>query len=105
MKYLVLIYNDPELMDALPPGRFDSMMRDCIAKADGLRQEGRLIESAMLKKPATAKSMRVRGGRRTETDGPFAEAKEVPMGFNLIEAEDMEDALRLASGFPWASVG
>lgn len=105
MKYLVLIYNDPELVDALPAERFGSMMRDCIAKADGMRQEGTLLESAMLQKPATAKSVRVRNGRRTETDGPFAEAKEVLMGFNLIEAENMDEAMRMAAGFPWASVG
>jgi len=105
VKFIALIYTDPKMMDALPEGRFDAMMRDCLAYADGLRRDGRLIDSQMLEQPAAAKSARVRNGRRVETDGPFAEAKEVLGGFNLLEAENMDEAMRLAAGFPWASVG
>ena len=49
--------------------------------------------------------MRVRNGRRTITDGPFTETKELLAGFNLIEAEDMDEALRIAAEFPWAETG
>jgi hypothetical protein len=59
----------------------------------------------MLQSPATAKSVRVRNGRQTTHDGPFAETKEVLGGFNLIEAEDMEEALRIAAEFPWTRTG
>lgn len=59
----------------------------------------------MLQAPSTAKSIRVRNGRRTTHDGPFAETKEVLGGFNLIEAENMEEALRIAEEFPWSETG
>ena len=105
MKFMLLIYTDPALMDALPEGRVDAMLRDCFAHTDELRQEGVLIESQMLDAAATARSLRVRKGRSHATDGPFAEAKEVLGGFNLIEAADMDEALRIAAGFPWAATG
>lgn len=105
MKYMLLIYLDPQKMDALPEGKFDSMMRDCLTHADELQSEGKLMESQMLEEPSTAKSVRIRAGRVTTTDGPFAEAKEVLGGFNLIDADSMEEAVRIAASFPWASTG
>jgi hypothetical protein len=105
MKFMLLIYNDATLLDALPPGHADAMMRDCLSHADDLRRDGCLIESQMLEGAETAKSVRIRNGRPTATDGPFAEAKEVLGGFNLIEAEDMDEAVRIAAEFPWARTG
>ena len=105
MKFLVLIYNEPALLDALPPTEFDTTMRGCFNKADQLKKDGKLLDSRMLKSPSTAKSIRVRNGRKTTHDGPYAEAKEVLGGFNLIEAEDMDEALRIAAEFPWSQTG
>jgi len=105
MKFVVLIYNDNEMLDAMPQREFDSTMRDCLAHADELRRGGRLLDSQMLEGAATAKSMRVRNGRLTVTDGPFAETKELLAGFNLIEADDMDEALRIAAEFPWSQTG
>ena len=105
MKYLVLIYNDKELLDALPSGEFEESMRGCLTHADELKREGKLLESQMLKSPTTAKSVRIRNGRQTTSDGPFAETKEVLGGFNLIEAADMDEAVRMAAEFPWARTG
>jgi hypothetical protein len=102
---MLLIYNDSALLDALPAPEFDATMRDCLTHADELRHEGHLLESQMLESPATAKSVRIRKGRMTAVDGPFAEAKEVLGGFNLIEAADMEEAIRIAARFPWARTG
>jgi hypothetical protein len=105
MKFMLLIYNDSALLDALPAREFDATMRNCLTHADELRQEGRLLDSQMLESPATAKSVRIRKGHLTTVDGPFAEAKEVLGGFNLIEAKDMEEAVRIAAEFPWARTG
>jgi hypothetical protein len=105
MKFVLLIYTDDALLTALPPGRFDTKMRDCLAHADEMRQEGRLLDSQMLEGAATAKSVRIRNGRRMIVDGPFAETKELLAGFNVIEAESMEEALRMADEFPWAQTG
>jgi hypothetical protein len=105
MKFMLLIYNDSTLHHALPQAEADAMMRECLTHADELRREGHLIESQMLEGAETAKSLRTRNGRSKVTDGPFSEAKEVLGGFNLIEARDMEEAIRIAALFPWSRTG
>jgi hypothetical protein len=75
MKFMLLIYNDGALLDALPATEADGMMRDCLSHADKLRREGRLIESQMLQGTEKAKSVRIRNGRLRATDSPFAEVK------------------------------
>jgi hypothetical protein len=105
MKFMALIYTDPALLDAMPAAEFDSTMRHCLHRADQLRSEGRLLDSQMLESPATAKSVRSRKNRMTVMDGPYAESKEVLAGFNLIEAGSMDEAVEIASQFPWSSIG
>lgn len=105
MQFVALIYIDPEKLAALPDGEFDRMMHGCIVKADELAVEGTLLSARQLEDPSTAKSLRVNDGRLTAVDGPYAEAKEVLGGFNLIEADSMEEALAVARGFPWARIG
>ena len=105
MKFMLLVYNDPKLLDAMPLGGFDSDMRDCINHADELQADGRLLESQQLEPVSTARSVRVRGGKLTVTDGPFTETKEILGGFNIIEAENMDEAVRIASEFPWIKTG
>jgi hypothetical protein len=105
MKFMLVIYNDPKLYEALPQAETDGMMRDCLAHADELRRDGLLQESQMLEDAGTAKSVRIRNGRTKVTDGPFSEAKEVLGGFNLIEARDMDEAVQIALAFPWARTG
>ncbi len=104
-KYLMLIYNDPQKLAAMPQPEFDATMRECLAHADELRRNGTLLDTQMLHDAGTARSIRVRAGKRTITDGPFAETKELLAGFNLIEAADLEEAVRIANEFPWADTG
>jgi hypothetical protein len=105
MKYLLLVYVDPTAIDDLPAGDFDNKMRHCLAHADELKDKGRLIESQMLEDASTAKSVRIRNGKQTTIDGPFAETKEVLGGFNLVEADSIDEAVRMAAEFPWAQTG
>ncbi|MBX6330977.1 MAG: YciI family protein [Gemmatimonadaceae bacterium] len=105
MKFMLLVYTDDTLLDALPEGQFDTMLRGCLDHADELRRQGRLLDSQMLEGTETAKAVRMRNGRITTVDGPFAETKEVLGGFNIIEAESMEEAVKMASEFPWVSTG
>jgi hypothetical protein len=63
------------------------------------------VQAQQLELSSTAKSVRVRNGKATATDGPFAETKEVLGGFTLIEAESMDEAVEIASHVPWARVG
>jgi|SRR5690606_5446417 len=105
MRFLVMIYSDDSMLATLPDGQADDMMRGCLRHADEMRGEGRLLDSQQLAAPASAKTLRIRGGHRHVVDGPFAETKEYLGGFNLIEAADMDEALRIASEFPWAATG
>lgn len=105
MKFMLLIYNDTSMVDEMPPAVYDKEMRQCLSHADELRRDGRLLDSQMLESPSSAKSVRIRRGNLSTVDGPFAEAKEVLGGFNLIEAKDMDEAVQIASEFPWARTG
>ena len=105
MKYVLLIYNDKALLDELPPGEFDSRMRSCLAHADDLQRNGKLLDTQMLAEPAKAKAVRIRNGRQVVLDGPFAATKEMIAGFNVIEAGSLDEAVRIAAEFPWARTG
>ena len=105
MKFMVLIYNDTDMLDAMPARQFDATMRQCLDHADELRNDGHLLDSQQLEPPSTARTIRVRNGRQTVVDGPFTETKEMLAGFNIIEARDMDEAVRIAASFPWASTG
>ena len=105
MQFLALVYIDPALLDALPEGEADTMMRNCFAHADRLRADGKLLDSQQLEDAAGAKSVRIRNGRATVHDGPFAETKEVLGGFNLIEADSLDEAVAIAAKFPWNAIG
>src|SRR5467141_1807612 len=96
VKFVLVIYNDAGLYDALPQAETDRMMRGCLAHADELRRTGRLTESQMLEGAETAKSVRIRNVLTKITDGLFSEAKEVLGGFNLIEAKDMDEAIQIS---------
>ena len=105
MKFMVLIYIDGKRLDAIPTGEADAMMRHCLDYADALKRDGNLLDSQMLEDAPAARSIRIRDGRTVTTDGPFSETKEVLGGFNLIEAEDMDEAIEIASRFPWYRAG
>ena len=105
MQFIALIYNDPTLLESLPQGQADAMLRTCFAHADQMQREGHLTRSHMLAEANTAKSIRVRNGKMATFDGPYAEAKEVLGGFNLIEAENIDEAVEIAKQFPWAATG
>lgn len=105
MQYLLLVYVDDKLLGELPPAAFDAEMKQCLLHADEMQGDGKLVSFQQLEAPATARSVRVRGGKASVLDGPFAETKEVLAGFNLVEAESIEEAVRMAQEFPWVRYG
>ena len=105
MKYLLLVYIDPELLEQATAEQYDGEMRHCIRHADTLATQGTLLGFNKLESPAQARTVRIREGRTSVFDGPFAETKEVLAGYNLIEADSLEQAIELASRFPWARYG
>ena len=105
MQFLLLVYTDDELLGKLPPQEFDAHMRDCLAHADELKACGKLLSFQQLERADSAKAVRRRGSQTTVLDGPFAETKEMLAGFNLVEAESMEEAVRMAQEWPWTRYG
>ncbi|MDH5835120.1 YciI family protein [Luteimonas kalidii] len=105
MQYLLLVYTDESLLEALPEGDYDRRMRHCLEHADELKASGTLLGFQQLEPAQGAKSVRRRGGKVSVVDGPFAETKELLAGFNLVEADSLEEALRLAEQLPWADTG
>lgn len=102
MKYLCLVYSEEARLHSLPESPRDS---ECMAYADKLRGSGHLVAGEALESVDTATTVRVRNGKLSVTDGPFAETKEQLAGFYLIEARDLNEAILVAAGIPPARVG
>lgn len=102
MKYLCLIHMSEEELDAMPAPELNALNAKHLDFNDGLRSSGHFVEAEALEPAKTAACVRVRGGKVSITDGPFAESKELVAGFYLIDARDMDEALSIASKIPSA---
>src|SRR5207237_1285351 len=98
MKYLCLVYLEPDKLHAVPD-------RECATCGDAFRTDGLLIAAEALQPVDTATSVRVRKGKVSITDGPFAETKEQLAGFYLIDAKNLDQAIQVASKIPPAREG
>jgi hypothetical protein len=98
MKYLCLVYLTEQDLHAVP----DS---ECMACGTELRASGRSIAAEALEPARTAATVRVRNGKVSLTDGPFAETKEQLAGFYLVDAKDLNEAIQIAAKIPPARVG
>jgi hypothetical protein len=105
MKYLCLVYLEPEKLEALSKEDKRTLDRDSLAYDDELAAANHYLTSSALRSVKDAVTVRVRGGKMSATDGPFAETKEQLGGFILIEARDLNEAIRLAAGIPCAKFG
>jgi hypothetical protein len=98
MKYLCLVYLDQENWSACP----DTV---CAAYGQELADSRHLLAAEPLHPVHTATTVRVRGGQVQLYDGPFAETKELLAGFYLVDAKDLNEAIRIGSGIPTAKFG
>jgi hypothetical protein len=105
MKYLCLIYHDEACVASLPATEYEAVMADVEDYQEELQASGYYISSAPLQAAHTATTIRVRNGRMLMTDGPFAETNEQLGGFYLIDATDLNDAIRVAARMPSARIG
>jgi hypothetical protein len=104
MRYMLLIYLDE---NALSQSERDQCYQDSAAYGRELDSAGKYVASAPLYPTSTATSVRMRDGKRLVTDGPFAETREQLGGYFLINAQDLDEAIRIASGIPagrWGTV-
>ena len=105
MKYLCLIYNNESAMKDMTREQGEAVMADYMAFTDGVKKSGHFVGGEALKPTQTASTVRVRQGKISTTDGPFAETKEQLGGYYLIEAKDLNDAIQVASRIPGAKTG
>jgi hypothetical protein len=105
MRYLCLIYLDEKKLDALAGSDLNALLGEALAYDEELRRSGHYVVSNALQPVQTATTIRIRDGKPYTTDGPFAETKEQLGGFILIEARDLNDAIRVASKIPPGRLG
>lgn len=102
MKYMLLVYLDEGSLS-------ETEREHCYVESAGLARElsaqGKYLSAGPLHPVATATSVRVRDGRRLVTDGPFAETREQLGGYYLIDARDLDEAMRIAERIPVAKHG
>jgi hypothetical protein len=105
MKYLCLAYEEEGKLDALSREEWDTLRQETLDYVEDLARSGRLLVTHALQSVRNATTVRVRHGRLSTTDGPFAETKESLGGFFLIEARDLSEAIQVASRWPSARIG
>jgi hypothetical protein len=100
MKYMLLIYNNQSAYENLPEEERQAIFTDVDAIMNELRGSGELVGSMALADQSMSKTVRVRDGAITATDGPFAEAKEQFAGYLAIDVETPERAVEIAARWP-----
>jgi len=105
MRYLCLIYLDEKQLAAMPEHEMSALNARHLALNEDLLTSGHFVEAEALSPAASTTCLRVRNGRTTVTDGPYAETKEMVAGFYLIEARDLNEAIQVASRLPAAPLG
>ena len=105
MKYLCLVYFEEKMWDTISQKESDSITEQSLAYDEELVKSGYFIAAEALNSVHTATTVRVRNGKISATDGPFAETKEVLGGFVMINARDLDEAIQIASKIPLARWG
>jgi hypothetical protein len=105
MKYLCLIYDNEQNWSHYTKSQGDSMMAEYGSFTQDIQKSGHMIGGEALQPTHTATTVRVRNGKVSTTDGPFAETKEQLGGYYLIEGKDLNDAIQVAARIPGAKSG
>jgi hypothetical protein len=105
MKYLCLIYDEESKMAAMSKTDNDAFMGEYFGFTNAIKASGNYVAGEALQPVHTATTVRIRNGKTTTTDGPFAETKEQLGGFYLIEAADLNTAIQIAARIPSSRTG
>lgn len=105
LRYLCLIYSNEKDMGAMSQSEMDALMKEYFAFTDDIQKSGHHLGGEALQPVETATTVRVRNGKISTTDGPFAETKEQLGGYYLIGARDLNDAIQVAARIPSAREG
>jgi len=105
MKYVCLIYDEEKKAAAMTKAEGDAFMGEYFAFTEGIKKSGQYVGGEALQPVQSATTVRVRDGKMSTTDGPFAETKEQLGGYYVIEAADRDEAIRVAAKIPGAWIG
>jgi hypothetical protein len=105
MQYLLLIYQNETATEMNDPAALEKMSNDYREFTQSIVKSGNMRAGDALQRTSTATTVRVRGGKLLQTDGPFAETKEQLGGYYLIEAKDLDEAVKIAGRIPSAVFG
>jgi hypothetical protein len=105
MRYACLIYDDEKKLGGMSKAEADSFMAEYFQFTEDVKQSGQYVAGEALHPVNSATSLRVRSGKLSTTDGPFAETREQLGGFYLIDARDLNEAIQIASRIPSARTG
>ena len=105
MKYLCLIYDEEKKMSSMSKTEGEAMMGEYFGFTEGIKKSGHYLGGNALQPVQTATTVRVRNGKVSTTDGPFAETQEQLGGYYLIEAKDLNDAIQVAQKIPSSRIG
>jgi len=105
LKYLCLVYADEKKITALSDGEWEALVAENLELCEELRRSGHYVSASPLDPVETAATVRMRDGKLSTIDGPFAETKEQLGGYYLIEARDRDEAIRVAGRIPGARQG
>ena len=105
MQYLLLIYDNEKLWTTMSENETKKLMGEYFAFTEEVKKSGKLVAGDALQPTHTATTVRVRDGKRLTTDGPFAETKEQLGGYYLVEAKDLDEAIKLSAMIPGAKDG
>lgn len=105
MKYMLLIYNNPETIEAMSEQERDAVFATVDDVMKGLAETGELVGGRALAHPSATRTVRLRDGAVVATDGPFAESKEHFAGYIEVDCETEERAVEIAASWPDAKFG
>src|SRR3954447_10399809 len=105
MKYVCLGFHEERFFNGMSDAQRSAFVEACFAYDDELRRNGHFLGGTALEGPRTAATMRFENGKIAVTDGPFAETKEQLGGFLVLEASDLNEAIRLMSEHPCLRMG
>ena len=105
MKYLLLVHHDEEAFRRIPEAKQKEMLAESVQLTHRLDANGQYLHASPLQPAGSGVLVRVREGKELVTDGPFIETKEQLAGYFLVEARDLNEAVRIATWVPGARIG
>jgi hypothetical protein len=105
MKYMLLICDDEQSWGKLGETERQALMAEYRQFTEAIKASGQYVGGSQLAPSSVATSIRIRGGKRLVTDGPFAETREQIGGYYIVEAKDLDEAIGLAARIPASHTG